>query len=323
MPARRFVMLVKESSYGVPMTSPVVGVDSIYLRLGDGTDIQDDPMIQTIPYGGGRTTAACAWSDQRRHEGTINTKLYPTQAKLLLDWWLTNINDARTTPWVTTDPNGMSPPTDLASMSIYDAIQERDGTFTRLAHRGAKVKSGTLSASADGDARAWNLQLQVQAGAVETVTDTEFPAPAETDYPCGPFVFSHIAGKLKIGSSRSLFDNISFSADNGLVAKYFESQTPSMLNTYGRNTTLGLALVRKKTPDDYASFKSVLPQDAELELNNGARFVKIDLHGNNHWDAMAKQLPDGDVYGWQAALRNKWDAAQATDLTVTGGVVTP
>ena len=317
MPARRFVMLVKESSYGVPMEEPVLGTDAIYLRLGDGSDVQDDPIIQEVPYGGGRTTAACAWSDQRTHVGTLTTLLYPSQAAFLLNWWLTNINDGRTAPWTTTDPDGASPPGDLASVSIYDAIQELNGTYTRVAHRGAKVNSGVLSASADGASRAWSLQLQVQAGPIQTVDATEFPAPSEADYPCGPYLFSHLAGKLKIGVSRSMFDSVSFSADNGLVASYFESQTPMRVNTFGRTSTLGVTLVRKTSPDDYAAFKAVTAQDTELTLDNGTKTAKIDLHGNNHWQTLAKQLPDGSLYGWQATLKNKWDQSQATDLTVT------
>lgn len=202
-------------------------------------------------------------------------------------------------------------------MSVYDAIQELDGTFTRTAHRGTKVNSGTLAASAEGEARAWRLTLDLRSGAVETVNATEFPAPADTDYPCGPYVLSHVAGQFKIGVDRDEIDNITLSADNGLVEKWFESQFPLRTNTYGRNTTLSLNIVRKTTPDDYTAYKGVAAHDAEFTLDNDEVTAKIDLHGNNHWSILAKQLPDGDIYGWQATLKNKIDAAVGTDLTVT------
>ena len=317
MPARRFLMLVKEEAWGVPMEEPTAGTDSFYLRLGDGTDLGENPIIQEVPYGGGRTTAACAWSDQGENGGTLNTLLYPGQAPLFLHWWLTNINTGRTTPWAT-DNDGLQPPGDVASVSIYEAIQESDGSYTRKAYRGCKVNSGTLSAQQDGAARAWQLALQIMAGAVEADIDTEeFPDPAETDYPCGPYLYSHLSGGLKIATTRNMVDSVSFSADNGLEGQYFVSKAPLRINSYGRNTTLSVGLARLKSPDDFADFKAVIAKDTELTLNNGTKSVKIDLHTNNHWQTMGRRLPDGSYYAWDGVLKNKWDASQGTDLTVT------
>lgn len=325
MPARRFVMLVKESSYGVPMDTPVLGTDAFYLRLGDGTDIQDNPIIQETPHGGGFTTAACAWSDQRTHEGTLATLLYPSQAKILLDWALTNINVGRTTPWVTTDAGQKSPPGDLASMSIYDAIQNLDGSFTRTAHRGCKVDSGTLNLVMDGAGRAAALSLQIKGGDIETVDDTEFPAPGATDYPCGPYVASDLGGSLIIGTSRALYDNFAFSANNGLATRYWGgAKTPYVQNSFGRVTTLGVWLPRKSTPDDFGDYSGVIDAAVSFELNtgvSGSKWVKVDLGPRNHWSAFAKKLPDGEMYGWDGMLKNRFNAATGYDLIVTGGTV--
>lgn len=324
MPARRFMMLVKESSYGVPMEDPVPGVDSFYLRMGDGTDIQDDPIIQEIAHGGGRTTTACAWSDQRTHTGTISTLLYPGQAEFLLKWWLVNINPGRTLPWPTTDPLEKSPLGDLASVSVYDAIQDMSGAYKRLAHRGAKVGAGTLNFAGEGENRAGRLTLNIQAADIEEVNATEFPAPASDDYPCGPYVFSDMGGKLVIGQSRPFFDDFAFSSDNQLQPRYWSgARTPYLVNTFGRNTTLGVWLPRKSNPDDFGAFSDVDPLEASFEINDGERWVKVDLLGNNHWQSLAKQLPDGSLYGWAGVLKNKWDSSDGVDadLVVTSGVV--
>lgn len=324
MPARRFIMLVKESSPGVPKTSPVAGVDKIYLRIGDGTDLLDDPIIQEIAHGGGRTTAACAWSDQRINEGTINTLLYPGQAAFFLDWWLTNRDLAGTKPWPTTDPSGKFVAGDVVSVSVYEAIQDMGGTYKRTARRGVKVDSGTLSFESEGEGRAARLSLNVKGTDVEEVDATEFPAPTPTDYPCGPYAFSHIGGSLVIGTNRAFFDNFVFAASNAIRVRYWPGgKTPYVVNSFGRDATLSVWLPRRSTPDDFAAYSGVVPMAASFEINDGAKFVKVDLQGNNHWRALPKALPDGDLYGWNGVLRSKIDPATDADIVVTHGDVPP
>lgn len=321
MPSRRVVMLAKESSPGVPKSSPVTGTDRFYLRLGDGTDLQVDPIILEIPHGGGLTTAACADWDQMTATGTIDTILYVDQAPLLLSWLLTRVNTGRTTPWATTDPDELMPPGDLATLSWYEAIQERNGTWTRTAIRSLKPQSFSLTAVDDGAGRQFRLQIQVIGGKRETVDSTEFPLPAQADYPCASYLFSHLQGGLKIATDRNLIRNVTVNVQNTLDVSYFEYQYPKWANFYGRATTLEAELPRKSSLADYQDFLDLAAQEASFELNNGAKWIKIDFLGNNHWQRMQKQVPDDRAYSWAAVLKNKIDAAEDNDLVFTSGVV--
>src|SRR3954471_13363187 len=118
MSAREFLWIVKESALGTVMTSPVAGTDSIYIRLIDGNSfgMVAEPVIEEIPYGGGYAVTAEAVSDHYACKGQLKTKLYPSQAPLLLPWAVTRINDDQDAPWETTEPAG-----DLASCSVYHA----------------------------------------------------------------------------------------------------------------------------------------------------------------------------------------------------------
>src|SRR4051812_30957148 len=106
MSAREFCWIVRESAFGTVMSSPVAGTDSIYVRLTDGNSLSVYPknINETIMYGGGVATAGETVSDHSSSDGTLRTKLFPTQAKFLMTWASQLINSGQTLPWVTTEP---------------------------------------------------------------------------------------------------------------------------------------------------------------------------------------------------------------------------
>jgi len=247
MAAREYLMLVKESSYGVPMTAPTLGTDSFYIRL-DGSNafgMNADPIVQNVMWGGGRNTPAFGVSDQVECKGAFKTKLYAgAVSKFLLDWALTPVNTGRTTPWVTTDANAVMPPTDLASVSCYHAKQLNDGTYDMRRFGGCKVNSGSISCSRSSSIAELSFEIQGirddlnAAGTVAYPDDTEFPAPAETAYPTNPYLFSHTSTLLKIASTVSQYDSVSFSWQNSMDPKWFESKYLLLHKFCGRSSTL-------------------------------------------------------------------------------------
>ena len=128
---REFLMVVQESAFKVPVTTPTVWTTSTtyglanaqayYVRLDGGNAFTMRPRptrTVTVPYGGGFDVPAYMTADKQECKGQLTLILTVGQAPMWLSWAFQRINTAQTTPWTTTEPAG-----DLASCSIYHADQ--------------------------------------------------------------------------------------------------------------------------------------------------------------------------------------------------------
>lgn len=320
---RQFAMIVRESSYGVTMTSPVKGVDKHYIPLNapNAVSLSDRPIVGKLSHGGGYAIDACAYSDQSQAAGQIQTQLFPgAYGMFLLDWGITPINAGRTLPWATTDANYLMPPGDLASCSVYLANELPDGTYKRRKFTGCKVLSGNLSASRQSPV--WALSLQVQ-GIKEVATDAiEFPEPGDGDFPCGPYTFSDLEGGLKIATVRQSYGSVAFAWTNAMAPQWFESRSVQLIKYCGRKSTLDANLYMKPSPDDEASLKALTSLDSALVLDNGAYTTTISLP-NALWETLTPDLPLDDVFAWNGQLAGLYDATAKTDVVVSGAEVDP
>ncbi len=218
-------MLVIESALNTAKTSPSGAGEIIYVRLSDGFfTMVVEPVFEEIMYGGGLAIPAEEISDHYICKGTLKTKLYPAQAPFLLKWATSRINTGQTSPWTTTEPPG-----DLASVSVYHAIQYSNGTVRRKRYSGTKVSSMRLEVSRGSTSAMLTLDLQAckaYGNAIDSSSDpngTEFPLPAETDYPLNPYTFKNTGGNLKIASTTSAYESISIACQNALDGRHFET----------------------------------------------------------------------------------------------------
>src|SRR5271157_2948230 len=106
--SREFLMLVEESAYKTPVSSPVVwptaSANAFYIRM-DGSNsftMRPRPVIVAVPYGGGYAVDAFRVADKLECKGRLTTKLYagPVSA-FLLSWAAQQINTDQTSPWTT------------------------------------------------------------------------------------------------------------------------------------------------------------------------------------------------------------------------------
>ena len=333
MPSREFAMFVQESSYGVPIATPVKGTSLFYPRLheSDSYTGQMNPVLLDIPYGGGWVTPALQVSDQYGVAFNFSTYLYAgAYCNTLLNWAMTTIDSGRTLPWVTTDPNLVMPPGDLASMSIYHAIQMPDGSYDRRRYGGAKVNTWSITCSRaepramlsiTGSAIRDDLNA---AGAIAYPLAAEFPNPGELDYPTNPYLFSQTAGYWQLidtgATLRTQYSSIGISCTNANDPRWFESQYQILSKFCGRTTTLNSQVYLKPTPDDLHFFQTKTPLLSNLEFNNGTNTVKIDLHTHNYLKGVARNLVINNVYQRTLTVQNFWDPTitpQAGDLVLT------
>jgi hypothetical protein len=324
MGAPEFLQLVKESAYGTIMPTPVAGTDSFFIRLTEGNSfsVNAEPQFTDIPYGGGFAVTAESLSDTVTVVGQLKTKLYPSQDQFLLNWALARINAGQTTPWTTTEIPG-----DLASVSAYHAYTRSDGTLKRTRYAGGKVGQLTLEGSRGNPVWALTLDCVFQkpvGNAYDASTDpdvTEFPAPADTDYPTGPYQFAHTSGGWAVGggayTSRTQFDSVRVSVQNALDPRPFESRYLQSCQNKGRQITLDAAMRLKATPDDRAAFEALTDQNVKLTLNTGAATCVLDFLTRNKIRKWTRDLPLDKVFMANIQLKNVWSASAGNDLALT------
>lgn len=311
MSVAQVVQCVRESSYGTKMASPVAGTDSIYVLLpeSDSFNAVATPVPFMTPYGGGFDIPADLSIDHHNATGKLQTLLYPDQVNFWLGLALTRINTAQTSPFTTTEPPG-----DLASFTLYHAVKTRTGSWKRFRFAGAKVKTLAIAVSRQ-DPRAKlsvDLVFQKQAGhAVGATADpdaTEFPLPAESAYPSGPYLLSETSGEFKrAGTALSHYQSLTLTVNNVLDPLPFEDPWLKTCGAHGRNTTLDATLLYKTTPDQLADLQAGTARAFVLKFTKGTKVLTIDLLGNNHISEAGFSLGLGKEYLQNIKIQNKWD----------------
>ena len=309
--AREFLWLVVESAYGTPKTSPTAGTDSIYIRLDDGNafTMRPKPKQWNIMHGGGLAIKTITGSDVTMVAGSLKLKLCYSQALFLLNWATTRINSAQTSPWTTTEPAG-----DLASVSVYHAIQRSDGTYKRRQYPGCKVAKVGLKTTADSQLVELDLDLVAQKPVGNTYdsssdpTSGAFPAPAESAYPTDVVNFTHASGGLVIASNtRTLFGELSFDMTNAIDARTYESRWVQIMRVLGRDSTMTVKNLYVPSPDDRSAYEIQSAQTATLALTNGTHTITLNFEGNNVLNSVDDDLSLDKVYEQTFVLQNQWD----------------
>lgn len=333
MPVREVLMPCIESSYGTAKASPVLGTDRFYMRLSEGNSFTPEakPVQLPIPYGGGNAFEADVVSDQVEVKGNFAFKLYPgIFSSILLNWAITPINSGRTLPWTTTDAGGVMPVGDLASLSFYHAIMQEDGaTYTRTRYAGAKCDTWELAAQETGDGRIWTLTGTMTAirpvgNAWDSSSDpdaTEFPLPAEANYPTGPYVFGHLGsgtGTVTIASNRAAScKSLRIRGTNKFSPNWYTSRFLTTNRWLGRDVTADVGLRYRVSPNDRNSFRALTALDCEFKIDNGTNSIKIDFNAKNRISDWARETPQDQEYGQTLNLVNRWDPATASDINLT------
>lgn len=323
MSAREFCWVVRESSLGTVMAAPVAGTDSIYIRLSDSNSFRMSaaPVFEEIAWGGGLAIVGELVSDHYALKGSLKTKLYPSQATFLLPFLMTRINPGQAAPWTTTEKAG-----DLASVSIYHAIVRPDGTTRRKRYAGVKAAGGRIDVSRRATAATIELDLQgcrSYGNAMDGSSDpdaVEFPAPAESDYPTGPFTFKQTGGHMTIGGATvTQYDDLSIAIENVLDGRWFEQSFLTVNQFCGRRSTLDADLYYKASPDRRAIHEAIAAQAASIGFHNGVtgQNCTIQFHGKNRITKLDYDLAIDKAYHEKLSLLNAFSAAAGEDCSVS------
>jgi hypothetical protein len=331
---REFLMIVEESAYKTPVTTPVVwnqattyglaNASAHYIRLdgGNAFTMRPRPVQVSVPYGGGVAIEAYRVSDKAEVKGALNVKLCVGQAPFLLSWSGQRINTAQTAPWVTTEVAG-----DLASCSIYHAIVRPDGTVKRRVYLGCKVDSWGLAVSEDSTVS--TLQLQIsgstpQGNQFDSSSDPTagtFPTPADNNFPIDPYVFLHLGGTSFVtygGAVRTQFTEMTINSANTLARRFYANRYIQLLRFMGRKTTVATKLQYPlAAQDDRTNYEGTLSETCSIELGNGTHSVTMGLNAQNVLSPLEDDLGLSDIYFQSSTSNNLYDATAGSDFTLT------
>lgn len=319
--AREYLYIVQESALNTPLTTPSIGTTSLFIRLIDGNAFSmiAKPVQELIPYGGGLAKTSEIVSDHYACSGTLKMKLYGAQAPFLMGWSTTEINSGQTSPWTTTEL-----PNDLASCTVYHAVQTSTGVFIKKAFTGCKVGSAQIEVSRQSTTATLTLQLTACAqSAFGTLTGdptTAIPTPTETEMPLGPYTFAMTAGNLSIGgATRTQYSSLSINIQNTLDGQWFEGASLSLLNYHGRQSKLMADLYLKLTPDDRSAYEAATATAASVTFTNGVsgQNMTISYEGQNKITDLPLDLPIGTAFLQKLELTNTLDQSAGIDLAVS------
>ncbi len=325
--SREFLLLVQESAYKTPVTSPVywptASANAFYIRL-DGANVftmRPRPVMVAVPYGGGVAIDAFRVSDKIECKGRLATKLYagPLSA-FLLSWAGQQINSGQTSPWTTTEPAG-----DLASVACYHAIMRSDGTYKKRVYLGCKVDGWDVDVSEDGTIATLSMDLSAstpQGNQFDSSVDptTLCPAPTDSQLPAGgttgPYLFTHTSGGLTIGTSRTQFQSLKLSSRNVLARRFWANRFVNLMRFVGRSTTLEAVNFYVSSPDDRTAYEGLTTETTTLVLSNTSHSITATLNAASVITSFEDQLPLNDLYTQTMTVTNQWDPTAGSDFTL-------
>lgn len=330
---REFCMGVKESAFGTTQATPVswtqsstfgiTHADAYYVRL-DGGNAQTGrsrPVQVEVPYGGGFAVGAYRVSDKQEIRGVLTQKLSVAQAPFWLSWCGVRISGTGTAPWTTTEPDG-----DLPSITLYHGIQRFDGTVKRRKYLGCKVDAWNFSISEASTVGTLTINWtgsKAVGNQFDSSTDpdaTEFPSPADNNFPIDPFLFIYSGGPSFVtvgGGVRTHFTELALASNNTLARRFYANRWLQVQRFEGRSTTLATRLLYETSPDDRTNYEGLATEAVSVELNDGTHGFTCDLQGTNVFDPFEDDLPLGDLYFQASTSKNLWDSTAGADLALT------
>lgn len=295
--------------YPVTSTGYTLGTNynAMFCRLDGGNAFTMRPMPQReeIMWGGGLAIPSQNVSGHFEMRGRFQTKLYASQAELLLSWAGKRF-DGTSSPWAETGiPIG-----DLCSCTVYHGVQQDSTNYKWRVYCGCKIANWTVAISRDAQVATFSCDIvgciplgtgllnlygvdppfistlsytgaqEAQPkGDISIVLPTNNEAttwysPTDKHYPSDPYIFVHTAGNFQMypyGVTpthlwRTQYSSLTLTSANKIDLRGFESPWPTIAQFVGRSTTLAAKVFYKKNPN---------PGDSELYPDDRAQMEGV------------------------------------------------
>ena len=250
--AREFLRITGETTWGTydPSGGPIGSPMIIQLTDSNAFTLRKMPVRWTIRSAGGYNRRVQSGSFKTSVTGALsNLVIYGSQ----IAQWLAWIN-----------PYASGSAFDLRSCTIDHAIVLEDGSNTVFYTRYLGVKVGGWQITSNADASLLRLNLTELVGkTTSTITSTDFPEPAFTDYPSGsPFVHQ-LASTIYLGATtspstpiRTEFDTFQVTGKHLLDPRFFNATTIAYLKYCGRDMDWSISFPFKRSDDRTSLFEN-------------------------------------------------------------------
>jgi hypothetical protein len=296
--ARQYLRLTPEASWGVyaaagtPILIPIDKANPFTLR--------PTPIPWEIRSAGGGNRRVQTGSQRTSCKGALHTLVYGSQAAALA-------------PWICADANGV-----LGSVTLDHAIQLEDGGTTAYRrYLGVMVEQARFRCGEDDPLLRLKLDLVAQQPA--TISGTDLPQPAATDYPGDvPYVFQHLAGGFSVVASRAEFATFQLTVKNLLDVRFMASQYPTRIKYCGRDVDLSAQFPYIVTTDR-AHLEAVDLVAASMTFTNGSHTLRFAMNSKNVIAGVGDDLTLDTIFLQGIELHNFFDASAGTpnDFTLT------
>lgn len=262
-----------------------------------------------------RTTVRTAGAGNRRNRSIANKTGLSGNFNLIVR----GSQGAAVAAWLTPASPGAA--TAAPSMTIDHCILLEDGS-TQVYSRDLGVVVAQAQLQCSEQAPLLRAQLQLIGKSRASITSTDFPEPAATDYASDPYyLFTHLASGFTLGSSRSEFDSFSLTVKNMLDARFFASSTITRLRYCGRDVDFSIGFPYK-VATDRSNYEGNTPAAASavFTIPSPSHTLTLQMNSAVYYDGVEDDLSQDKVFMQSCSLQAFFDSAAGTpgDFTITG-----
>ena len=278
-----------------------------HLPSGGSQTVRATPRLWTERSAGSNNRRVMRGSEQVSVAGRIQTKLFPSQAKLLLPLTI-NVTGTQL---------------DLGSYTIDHRILRDDGSgFDYRRYLGCK--SSTLDIVCDNTEAGTVVQfgMDVVGSQAATITATDFPEPGWGTAPAypfeDPFVFQDLSGNVLVGGTAlPFFASFNLKVANRLRTPFDDKRYVAQIAWAGRDVTF-TCRSRYTTSNWRPILEAQTTETSTATFSDGANSAEFNMYGANYAASVTDDLPfEGEGYYQTLVWDNFFDTTAGTDLLAT------
>jgi hypothetical protein len=292
--AIRLTPEVTPGTFDATGTATLIDIDN-----AQSYTVRKKPIRQTLRTAGTYNRRLAAFSNKYELTGNLTWNVRGSQAALIAGWCVAVANVLKT-----------------YTIDHMLVMEDTGATKVYARNLGMTVQQAQFTA---GESDQWfKAALQLVGMSVATITGTDFPDPALTDFPTDNFLtFQSAAAGLTLHAATRLdIDSVAITIKNILDIKYFVGHSPQKIKWCGSDVDWTSKL-SYSSAIPRTDFEAVTAVNGAVTFNNGTNTLAFQMNSKNFYANVEDSLDMSKVYLQDISMECNLDPAAATDLTLT------